>query len=151
VYLPDVAGGTSFMYNLRDAEGHRITNVRLSQSTLAKIFTRAITNWSDPAIAADNGTALPDRPITPVIRSDGSGTTAQFTAFLYKQENSIWCAFAVPNGVSPCTSTPNFPPSSGFIAQNGSDGVANYVAGESTGPGAITYVETSYALQRGFP
>ena len=48
-------------------------------TTLAKIFTGAITRWSDPAIAADYGKALPDIPIIPVVRSDGAGASAQFT------------------------------------------------------------------------
>src|SRR5258706_13623892 len=84
-YLPDVAGGTSFMYNL-SINGGLVTNLRLSPTNLAKIFTKVITNWNDPALAADNPQLhLPDLPIRPVVRSDGSGTTAQFTAFMASQ------------------------------------------------------------------
>ncbi|MGZ6979582.1 MAG: substrate-binding domain-containing protein, partial [Acidimicrobiia bacterium] len=61
-YLPDVAGGTAFMYNLVDpTTGGRITNLRLSSATVAKIFTGHIDRWRDPAILADNpGLNIPD-------------------------------------------------------------------------------------------
>src|SRR6185312_7523115 len=62
-YLPIVAGGTAFMYNLTIGD-KRVTNLRLSGETIAKIFTQKITNWADPAIKADNpGLALPTRHI----------------------------------------------------------------------------------------
>ena len=151
-YFPIVAGGTSLMYNLLDATGNRITNLQLSSETIAQIFTGKIKNWSDPKIAADNGgKALPARAITPVVRSDGSGTSAQFSAFLAKQENSYWAPFANENGIPTTVGTSNYPVATGFVGQTGSDGVANYVANRSTGVGAIGYVETGYALQRGFP
>lgn len=151
-YFPIVAGGTAMMYNLLDATGNRITNLQLSPETIAQIFTGKIKNWSDPKIAADNGGhALPSRAITPVVRSDGSGTSAQFTAFLAKQQGTYWAPFANDNGIPTSVGTSNFPVASGFVGQTGSDGVANYVANRSTGIGAIGYVETGYALQRGFP
>src|ERR1700754_3061917 len=53
-YLPIVAGGTSFMYNLT-VGGQRVTDLGLSGTTLSKIFTGAITRWSDPAITHDYG------------------------------------------------------------------------------------------------
>src|SRR5664279_1189598 len=73
-YIPDVAGGTSFMYNLVDpTTGRRITNLRLSSATIAKIFTGHISTWRDPSIVADNpGLNLPNTPLTPVVRSDSS-------------------------------------------------------------------------------
>ena len=78
-YMPIVAGGTSFMYNLK-ISGKRVTNLRLSGDTITKMFTGGITNWNDAAIQADNpALAMPNKKIVPVIRSDGSGTTAQFT------------------------------------------------------------------------
>ena len=82
-YLPDVAGGTALMYNIKDASGHPINNLRLSATTIAKIFTGKITNWQNPAIEADNpGIRFPNEHLTPVIRSDGSGTTAKLAAYL---------------------------------------------------------------------
>ena len=91
-YLPIVAGGTSFMYNLT-VGGQRVRDLRLSAPTLAKIFTGAITRWSDPAIAADYGKALPDIPIIPVVRSDGAGASAQFTKYMASQAPTIYCPF----------------------------------------------------------
>lgn len=150
-YLPIVAGGTGLMYNLKDESGRPITSLRLSAETIGKIFTGAINDWSDPAITADNGQALPARRIVPVVRSDGSGTSAQFTAYLAKQ-TSTWGAFAGAQGVSATAGTSNYPQGWGnSVAQKGSDGVANFVANTSTGVGSLTYVETAYALQRGFP
>ncbi|MGH3843106.1 MAG: substrate-binding domain-containing protein [Pseudonocardiaceae bacterium] len=52
-YLPVVAGGTAFMYNLK-IDGRRVTNLRLSGDAITKIFTQVITSWDDEAIKADN-------------------------------------------------------------------------------------------------
>src|SRR5262249_19811541 len=72
----------SFPYNIVVA-GKRITNLRLSGLTLAKIFTGQITNWDDTAITEDNNhRKLPSLPITTVVPSEGSGTTAQFSTYL---------------------------------------------------------------------
>src|SRR5689334_10218422 len=65
-YLPIVAGGTTFMYNLTVA-GQRVTDLRLSGATLAKIFTGQITRWNDPAITHDYGRTLPGIPTIPVV------------------------------------------------------------------------------------
>lgn len=140
-YMPIVAGGTSLMYNLKIG-GKQVTNLRLSGEVIAKIFTGAISNWKDPAIQADNpALAMPDKAITPVVRSDGSGTSAQFTLWMSKQFPSIWT-----RGM-----TSQFPSlTSSFKAQSGSLGVAGYVS-QSYGEGAITYVEYSYAMKSGFP
>ncbi|MDQ1466058.1 MAG: phosphate transport system substrate-binding protein, partial [Actinomycetota bacterium] len=151
-YLPIVAGGTSFMYHL-DVNGSRVTNLRLSPPTLAKIFTGVITAWNDPAITADNGgRQLPPIKIVPVIRSDGSGTSAQFTAFMANQTSTIWTAFCqkVHININPCPATSLYPPFDGSVAQQYSDGVAAFVSSPSNN-GAITYVEYGYAKQRGFP
>ncbi|GIU85488.1 MAG: hypothetical protein KatS3mg009_0003 [Acidimicrobiia bacterium] len=166
VYLPIVAGGTAVMYNVRDAAGNEVRNLRLSPATIAKIFTGTIWRWSDPAITADNGgRQLPDRQINVVYRSDGSGTTAQFTAWLAKAPGAreVWNAWASCRSTAPVTSTfpgqqflqnfPCDPPGRAVAAQGaaGSDGVANVVDNEATGPFSITYVETSYALERDRP
>ena len=98
-YLPIVAGGTSFMYHL-DVNGQRITDLRLSGATISKIFTGAITNWNDPAITADDGRTFPNIPIIPVVRSDGSGTTAQFTAYMANVYPDIWNPFCAARCIS---------------------------------------------------
>lgn len=139
-YMPIVAGGTAFMYNLRIG-GKRVTNLRLSGDVITKIFTGAITKWNDAAIQADNpALAMPDKAIVPVVRSDGSGTSAQFTLWMSKQYGSLWKA-----GMRS-----QFPTPANGKAQNGSLGVAGYVS-QDYGEGAITYVEYSYALKSGFP
>lgn len=148
-YAPIVAGGTSFMYNLKIG-GKQVTNLRLSGEVITKIFTGKITNWNDAAIKADNpGLAMPDKTITPVIRSDGSGTTAQFTLWMSKQYPSLWSEFAASMGRGSGL-TSQYPLFSGAKGQSGSNGVAGYVA-QTYGEGAITYVEYSYALKSGFP
>jgi phosphate transport system substrate-binding protein len=155
-YMPIVAGGTSFMYNLVIG-GKRVTNLRLSGATVSKIFSDAITKWNDPAIAADNPSlALPAIPIVPVVRSDGSGTSAQLTAWMRSQFPDVYaglCQKAGKPGVggsSLCGITSNFPALPGFKAQSGSNGVAGYVA-QPQYVGSITYVEYSYALNSHFP
>lgn len=150
-YMPIVAGGTSFMYNLK-INGKRVTNLRLSGETITRIFTGTIKNWSDPKIQADNpGLAMPDRPIVPVVRSDGSGSTAQFSLWMSKQHASLWNEFCASIGrATPCGLTSQYPLFPGAKGQSGSSGVAGYVS-QDYGEGAITYVEYSYAIESGFP
>ncbi|MFH9043090.1 phosphate ABC transporter substrate-binding protein PstS [Streptomyces sp. NPDC017966] len=152
-YMPIVAGGTSFMYNLKIG-GRQVTNLRLSGEVISKIFTGKLTMWNAPEIRADNPRLnLPARRIVPVVRSDGSGTTAQFTLWMSKQYGSLWndyCRRA--NKPTPCGLTSYFPniPGSGFVAQSGSLGVAGYTK-QPQAEGAITYVEYSYARNANFP
>ena len=149
-YMPIVAGGTSFMYNLQ-INGQRFTNLHLSPDAVSKIFTGAITKWNDPAIAADNpGVPLPAIAVKPVIRSDGSGTSAQFTAYMASEAPGVWQAFCQKVNLGGCRPTSLYPEFDGSTAQQFSDGVAAYVAAPYNN-GAITYVEYGYAKQRGFP
>ena len=144
-YMPIVAGGTAFTYQVR-VGGDLVKNLRLSGETIAKIFTNQITNWNDPAITKDNnGRALPSLPITPVIRSDGSGTTAQFTTWLDKMYPTIWRPFFGRSGL-----TSYFPRKDRAIAAAGSDQVMNTIAG-AAGNGTIGYIEYSYPLNKRFP
>ncbi|MEN2738127.1 phosphate ABC transporter substrate-binding protein PstS [Microbacterium sp. X-17] len=156
VYMPIVAGGTAFMYNL-EIGGRRVTNLRLSGENLAKIFTGLITTWNDPAIQVDNPLlALPAIPIVPVVRSDGSGTSAQFTTWMRQEQPALWDAYCPRVGREfvngHCGITSNYPTAagSGFIAKAGANGVAGYVA-QKAAVGSITFVEYSYALNSGFP
>ena len=151
-YVPIVAGGTAFMYNLVIG-GQRVTNLRLSGEAIAKIFTGVITKWNDPIVAADNPKlALPAITIVPVVRSDGSGTTAQISSWMRAQYPAIWKAYCAKANKANCGITSNYPivPGSAFIGQQGSNGVAGLVA-QSKSVGAITYVEESYALNARFP
>jgi phosphate transport system substrate-binding protein len=145
-YLPIVAGGTAFTYHV-EVGGVLMRDVRLSGETIAKIFTNAITNWSDPAIKADNnGRAFPDLTIKPVVRSDGSGTTAQFTTWLDKQYPAMWKAYSGMGGL-----TSYYPPKGPLmISAPGSDQVMNTIS-SGAGNGTIGYVEYSYALNKDYP
>ena len=152
VYLPDVAGGTTLMYNL-EINGQRVTNLRLSGPTVAGIFTNKIKMWNDPAIKADNpGLNLPALQITPVVRSDGSGATSDFTSWMLATDPSAWQAYCQAVGRTPCTQTSTYPVEvgSGMKAQSGDPGVSQFVS-ESSSDGAIGYVEYSWALEAGFP
>jgi phosphate ABC transporter phosphate-binding protein len=150
-YMPITAGGTAFMYNLK-INGKRVTNLRLSGENVSKIFTGAITTWNDPAIAADNpGLVMPARQIVPVVRSDGSGSSAQFTLWMTNQYPAIWTDFCNRSGRAPkCGFTSFYPTIPGMIAQSGDLGVAGYVA-QGFAEGAIGYVNYSYALGNQFP
>ncbi|WP_063831178.1 phosphate ABC transporter substrate-binding protein PstS [Streptomyces griseus] len=152
-YMPIVAGGTAFMYNLRIG-GRQVTNLRLSGPVLAQIFTGRLTMWNAPEIKADNpGLVLPARRIVPVVRSDGSGTTAQFTTWLAKEHGGTWDDYCRRAGRStPCGMTSYFPvvPGTTTVAKSGSLGVSAHVR-QPQGEGAITYVEYSYAVNAGFP
>lgn len=150
-YIPVTAGGTAFIYNLK-INGQRVTNLRLSGENVAKIFTGAITQWNDPAIQRDNpGLRMPARRIVPVVRSEGSGSTAQFTLWMIKQHGSIWRSYCQRSGRAPaCGQTSYYPTIPGMIAQSGDLGVTGYVT-QGFAEGAIGYVNYSYALGSQFP
>ncbi|HEX9030959.1 MAG TPA: substrate-binding domain-containing protein, partial [Streptosporangiaceae bacterium] len=150
-YLPITAGGTAFPYNLV-VGGKRVINLRLSGLTLAKIFTGQITNWDDPAITADNNhRALPSLPITTVVPSEGSGTTAMFTRYLAKMYGSIWGPFNSSNGGN--IMTEYWPHHSNLLSQklqSGSTQIMNYIESPAAN-GSIGVAEYSYALSAQFP
>jgi phosphate transport system substrate-binding protein len=86
VYVPILLGAVTLSYNLDGVD-----KLQLSAETIAKIFQREIKKWNDPAIAADNpGVKLPDTDIVVAHRSDGSGTTAQFTLYLEQAAGAAW-------------------------------------------------------------
>ncbi|WP_269159030.1 phosphate ABC transporter substrate-binding protein PstS [Modestobacter sp. VKM Ac-2984] len=115
------------VYNL---EG--VDELNLSPEVLAGIFNQEITNWNDPAIAADNPDAtLPDLPITPVNRSDESGTTENFTEYLVAAAGDAW----------PHEASGDWPVSGGEAAQ----GTSGVVSAVSAGNGSIGYADLSQA------
>ena len=145
VYLPIVAGGTSFPYQIR-VGGKLVTNLRLSGETLAKIFTLQITNWDNSEITKDNnGHQLPDLPIIPVVDSQGSGTSAQFSRYLATDYDSIWKPYSGGQGM-----TEYFPRQGDEVAESGSDSIIDFVTSAAAN-GAIGYDEYSYALQKNWP
>ena len=96
-----------------------VDTLNLDAATIAGIFAGTITNWNDPAIAALNSDAtLPDLAITPVHRSDDSGTTENFTDYLFATAPDVWTS--EPDGV--------WPLQSGEAAQ-GTSGVISAVQG----------------------
>jgi phosphate transport system substrate-binding protein len=125
--LPLVFGPVAMAYNL---EG--VDKLVVNADVIAKIFSGAITTWNDPAIAALNsGTTLPDTKITPIYRSDSSGTTDNFQQYLAAAAPGSWTKGAGKE----------FQGGAGEGAQK-SSGVVQAV--QAT-PGAIGYVEKSPA------
>jgi phosphate transport system substrate-binding protein len=171
-YMPDVAGGLAFMYNLTGNDGQRITNLNLNASVIGKIFLGEITSWDDPAIVALNPQLAGDLPsntsqfhLTPVYRTDASGENYLLTDYLLHLDGpdilAAQHAFLTefpgqPNATWPTpqdgANESNYP---GFAngypqGEQGSDAAANYVA-SATSDGSITYVETAYAIVHHFP
>jgi phosphate transport system substrate-binding protein len=131
--LPLVFGPVAMAYNV---EG--VDKLVVNADVLAKIFTGAITTWNDPAIASLNGGAtLPDTKITPIYRSDSSGTTDNFQKYLTAAAPQTWTKGAGKE----------FQGGAGEGAQK-SSGVVQAV--QAT-PGAIGYVEKSPAAAANLP
>jgi phosphate transport system substrate-binding protein len=172
-YMPDVAGGLSFMYNLSGNDGQQITNLILDAHVADEIFLGEIVYWDNPDIAALNPQLagdLPHIPIVPVYRTDASGENYLLTDYMQHQDTtnfdtavSAFGGFQEPSATWPIaestiplqppftTTYPGYGGSKSFgQGESGSSNAANYVA-SSTNDGAITYVETAYAKQHNFP
>jgi phosphate transport system substrate-binding protein len=112
--------------------------LKLTGKILAGIYLGHITKWNDSSIKKLNpGVSLPDLKITPVYRSDGSGTSYNFTDYL-SRVSPEWKRKV---GVG---TQPNFPTG---IGGRGSSGLAGVV---SRTDGAIGYVDVAYSLKNGF-
>lgn len=132
-HVPTALGGVVATYNI--PELGESTKLKFSPETLAGIFLGEIKKWNDPKIRADNaGISLPDKDITTVHRSDGSGTTYIFTDYL----SSVSPAWKERVGNS---TTVNWP--SG-LGGRGNEGVAGEV---KQNPYSLGYVELIYAKQ----
>ncbi|WP_425478313.1 phosphate ABC transporter substrate-binding protein PstS [Frateuria defendens] len=130
--FPVVVGGIVPVVNITGVQAGQL---KLDGATLGDIFLGKITNWNDPKIAALNaGLALPAGKITVVHRSDGSGTSFNFTNYLSKV-NPEW-ADKVKFGTSV-----DWP--SG-VGGKGNEGVSQYVRQIK---GSIGYVEYAYAVK----
>jgi len=128
--FPSVVGGIVPVVNL---QGVQAGQLKLTGAVLADIYLGKIARWSDPAIAALNpGLKIPDNKITVVHRSDGSGTSFNFTNYLSKvspewaSKVKFGTAVEWPAGVG----------------GKGNEGVSQYVRQI---PGSIGYVEYAYA------
>ncbi len=128
--FPTVIGGVVPVVNVPGVAPGQLV---LDGATLANIFLGKITNWSDPAIKALNpGVNLPNKAITVVHRSDGSGTTFIFATYLSRVSNE----WKTNVGAAPSVDWPL------GIGAKGNEGVAGNVAQSS---GSIGYVEFAYA------
>ena len=132
LYFPVQVGPIAIAYNLTG-----VTGLKLDAPTLAKIFQGQIKTWDDPAIKALNpGLNLPSSAITLAVRSDGSGTTANFTQYLVDAAGSGWTLGTGSTVKWPSTAR----------AGDGGSGVAQII--KSTA-GAIGYVDFSTASASG--
>ena len=132
LYVPTIAAPITISYNLSG-----VNDLTLDADTIAKIFQRQVTRWDDPAITALNpGVRLPSTDITVARRSDGSGTTENFTKYLVAAAPNTW---TLKSG-----STVEWP--AGAQAGAGNTGVAQIV--KSTA-GGIGYVDLSDAKASG--
>ncbi|MGE0214309.1 phosphate ABC transporter substrate-binding protein PstS [Mycolicibacterium sp.] len=132
-HLPLVFGPIAMAYNIDGVD-----KLVLNGDTLAKIFQGQITKWNDPAIAALNeGTTLPDADITPIFRSDSSGTTDNFQKYLQAAAPESWTKEAGSE----------FQGGAGEGAQKS----AGVVQAVQATPGSIGYVEKGFAEQAGVP
>jgi phosphate transport system substrate-binding protein len=131
LYFPTVAAPITVSYHLD------VKDIVLDADTLARVFQRQVTKWDDPAIAALNpGAELPSTDIVVVHRSDGSGTTENFTKYLVAAAPDTW---TLKSG-----STVEWPADT--QAGNGNAGVAGIVKDTA---GAIGYVDLSDAKATG--
>jgi len=131
LHFPTVLGGVVPTYNI---EGVTAT-LKFTGDTLAGIFLGTIKKWNDAALKNDNpGVNLPDKEITVVHRSEGSGTTFVWTDYLSKV-SPAWKA-KVGSGASV-----NWPVG---LGGRGNEGVSGLI---TQNPNSIGYVELIYAVQ----
>jgi phosphate transport system substrate-binding protein len=134
LHIPTVLGAITVVYNLPGSP-----RLRMDAELIAGLFLGEVTNWRDQRIVALNpGVRLPDLPVSVVHRSDSSGTTANFTAFLADRSPDF--GRRVGNG-----KVVEWPTGTGA---EGNDGVA---AGVKRVAGAIGYVELTYAIEERLP
>ncbi|MHB8614373.1 MAG: phosphate ABC transporter substrate-binding protein PstS [Candidatus Dormibacteraceae bacterium] len=130
--IPTTLGVISITYNLSG-----VSKLQLDGPTLANIYLGHIKSWNAPALTALNpGVSLPNKPVTVVHRSDGSGTTFHFTDYLSKVsdewKSSVGNAKSVKWPVG--------------VGGSGNQAVAQAVTSTD---GAIGYVELAYVVQAG--
>lgn len=135
IQIPESAGPVCITYNLPDLK----QPLQLSPDSLAGIFLGTIKTWQDSAIAKDNpGVTLPKQPVVVSHRAEGSGTTNIFTTYLSAVSPEWQAKVGKGNSVS-------WPVG---IGGKGSEGVTGNIR---QSPGAIGYVELTYAEQNHLP
>ncbi len=132
VQFPTVMGGVVTVVNVAGVEPGKL---KLTGELIADIYANRITKWSDPKIAKINeGLKLPDSPITPVYRSDASGTTNIFTTYLSSVSETWKKEFGAATTIS-------------WPAGQGGKGNEGVTATVKQVPNSIGYVESAYAKQ----
>jgi phosphate transport system substrate-binding protein len=130
INVPLVPGGIAIGYNLSGVTAP----LNLSAATLAGIFSGKITKWDDTAIKTDNpGVTLPSTAIQTYHRSDGSGTSYNFTNYLAHDAGSAWTYGANKTWPAP--------------GGQGAKGTSAVAQGVKSTDGGIGYMELSYAKQ----
>jgi len=134
VQIPWAVSGTSIDYKVSGIPQH----INLTGPVIAWIYLGQITTWNDPRIKKLNpGVTFPDLKITPIYRSDGSGTTYNFTDYL----SSVSSRWKSQVGIA---TTVNFPTG---IGGKGSSGVSGVL---SQTEGGIAYTDVAYAVANHF-
>lgn len=135
IQFPTVIGGVVPVVNI---DGIQAGQLKLDGLTLANIYLGKIKKWNDPAITALNaGVTLPDAPITTIFRSDGSGTTYNFTHYLGAVSPEWKAGPGVDKSIK-------WPTASTGAGGKGNEGVASNVMRAKN---SIGYVEYAYAKQ----
>ncbi|MGH3140284.1 MAG: phosphate ABC transporter substrate-binding protein PstS [Gaiellales bacterium] len=128
IQIPWSLGAVAITYNVKGLQN----KIHLTGPVIADMFMGKITSWNDPEIAKLNpGVSLPDTHITPVYRSDGSGTSFAFTDWLTKVSPD-WS-----NSVGTSTQPP-------FPTGTGAEHSSGVVAAVQATDGAVTYVDLAY-------
>jgi len=135
VEVPSCAGGVVPTYNLPGVT----TSLKFSGKVLADIYLGRVTEWNDSAIASLNpGVKLPNTQITPVWRTDGSGTTFIFTNYIATQSDDFLSTVGMGKQVQ-------WPVGQGGKGNEGVTAVVQQTAG------SIGYVEQGYADNNDLP
>jgi phosphate transport system substrate-binding protein len=134
VQIPMFLGAITVSYNLPGVQ----TGLKLDGKTIADIYLGTVKTWDDAEIKALNpGVSMPSTAITVIHRSDSSGTTSGFTAFLASVDPEFKTKVGEGKDVQWPTGT----------GAKGNAGVAGAVQQTA---GAVGYVEQAYALQHKF-
>jgi phosphate transport system substrate-binding protein len=148
VYVPFAGGSLAFLYHLNDDRGQPIKGLQLSGPTLTGIFTGTITEWSDPAIQADNpGVTLPAKRVVPTVRGQPDGATYTATSYFRAAAPSVWKSFMEdPQRNYPDEARELFPFFNSSDSRTSSFSVSDVVRSNEGSDGRITYVDAAWAL-----
>ena len=126
VQIPWALGATVVAYNVKGAPN----NLKLTGPVLADMFLGNITSWNDPKIKALNpGVNLPSTQVTPIYRSDGSGTASCFTELPVGGQPGVARARSAPRRSRRSRPAPAPSKNSGVVAaMQSTDGAIGYVA-----------------------